>query len=154
MRFACVADCPEAMLGGLKACPQPEENTAWLAERNIPPPEDSGMVNGVQLPQYVLEELRLLAFPLSVYTQGELQAILAACAGDAHLIDDPNGVNLWDKMTLTWREEMEDKGKIDMDPWRGKPLHPLYPSYGFLDALHLQRDGGDCEDETCAFFPI
>lgn len=146
MKLACVAECPETMLGRLKACPEPNDKAAWLAEKNCRPPDDAGIVNGVRLPQHVVEELRLLGLPLTVYTRGELDAIIAACAFDAHLIDDPNGVNLWDKMTLTKREAMEDKGETDLDPWRGKPLHPLHAGFG--DVLLKQRLDDDNSDDT------
>lgn len=132
MRFTCVADCPETMLGRLKACPKPEETPAWLEA-------DKDISGGLRLPLHVREELRKLGLPLAAYTRGELEAILAACAFDARLVDDPNGINLWDKLTLTEREKMEDKGETDVDPWRGKPLHPLQAGNGFCNELRKQR---------------
>lgn len=150
--FPCVSECPEEMLGGLKACPLPDDNAAWMHVSC-----DGESVNGVRLPVHVREELRKLGLPLAAYTRGELEAIMAACTFDARLVDDPDGVNLLDKMTLTHHEKLEDAGATNFNPWRrAKPQHPLWKP----ERIHRMPHGRhhspnqECDEDDHALCPV
>lgn len=66
-------------------------------------------VDGVSLPDNVLDELRRLGLPLSFFNRGELEDAVIACAVDSELADDENGINFRDKLTLTRRESLLQK---------------------------------------------
>jgi hypothetical protein len=88
------------MLGQLPSpfCMSPVNGTPMIMDGDA-------MINGVALPQRVIEELRRQGIPLSWYTPGELEDALEACSFDSQLIDDVNGVNFHDKLTLTKAEQ-------------------------------------------------
>lgn len=69
------------------------------------------MVNGVVLPDNVVRELQRLGRALDWYTHGELQSAVKACAVDANLIDDPDGINFIDKLELTDEEKYRNQQK-------------------------------------------
>jgi hypothetical protein len=62
--------------------------------------KDPNEINGIVLPQNVINQLRLLGLPIEWYTAGELQDAVIACSADATLIDDVNGDNFRDRLRL------------------------------------------------------
>jgi hypothetical protein len=103
---AAFIDCSEAMLGNLASqCLGhfPDQN------HSIIPDHRSGevVINGVALPRRVADQLRLLGISLSWYSGSELADAVEACAYDSVLVDDVNGVNFNDKLTLTDREKQQ-----------------------------------------------
>jgi hypothetical protein len=112
------------------------------------PVDSAATINGVELPQRVLDELKRLGIALANYNAGELQAAVRACAIDGQLIDDKNGANFFDQLELDDDEIAEDSGEKDASPWRGKPtLNPPTPSdnagfasLNFTDLLALERE--------------
>jgi len=73
-------------------------------------------INGIRLPDSVVEELRMIGLPLSWYNKGELEDAVLACKYDNHLIDDEDGVTLRDKMTLTYEEKLTADRKRKKKP--------------------------------------
>lgn len=63
-------------------------------------------INGVQLPDSVIEELRKLGVPLYWYSRSELEDAVQACAYDRHLVDDEHGITFRDKLSLTYEEKI------------------------------------------------
>lgn len=59
------------------------------------------VINGIALPQTVIDQLRLLGLPLSWYNAGELRDAVDACAIDCTLIDDDEGIGFEDKLHLS-----------------------------------------------------
>lgn len=110
-------DCPEQLLGNIPSMPPPAAHSIWHSDQDqaIQPSRDchpqisegAAVINGVALPLRVIQELKRLGVPLAWYTHGELAQAVDACAFDAQLIDDPDGVNFRDKMVLTDREKEE-----------------------------------------------
>jgi hypothetical protein len=106
--MTCFVDCPESMLGsiepskiGLLACNEQEHATLQWPQQN-----NGAVVNGVFLPQHVIEELRRLGLPLGWYNAGELEDAVIACAFDETLIDDDEGANFHDMLSLTNEEKL------------------------------------------------
>ena len=96
-----VMECPESMLGSLAPV-----YCSDSAERPYPRiMSGDAMVDGVELSEQVLEELRRLGMPLWSYNRGELIDAKNACHFDGQLVDDENGLNFRDKLTLTDREK-------------------------------------------------
>lgn len=79
------------------------------------PPERAGpaIAGEMDLPPYLLEELRLLGLPLASYTRGELESARIACAVDGKLIDDPDGFNFLDKLQMTYAEREARRRKTE-----------------------------------------
>jgi hypothetical protein len=96
-------DCPEQWLGDLK----PPLAVVSARDPDILPGE--AIINGVVLPQSVIEELRKLGIPLTWYNRGELEDAVEACVMDARLIDDKQGVNFRDQLKLTSNEQQPRK---------------------------------------------
>ena len=95
-------------------------------------PDGSMVVNGVVLSPNVLYELRRLGIALFSYNAGELQTAVQACIIDRTLIDDPDGINFFDRTSLTPSESQEDD-ECDI------PRNPFH-----LHAAHLHhRDDHD-----------
>jgi hypothetical protein len=69
--------------------------------------KDPNEVNGIVLPQNVINQLRLLGLPIEAYTAGELQDAVLACSADATLVDDHEGIGLRDKLRLDGSEKEE-----------------------------------------------
>src|SRR5690606_22696524 len=76
----------------------------------------AAVVNGVELPQRVAEEIRRLGIALSWYSAGELEDAVEACAFDGQLIDDPFGDDFRDKLTLTHQERLQIERKQQDSP--------------------------------------
>jgi hypothetical protein len=99
-------DCPESALG-------------TLSGYTVPPPTDTDKftqkypldINGIDLPLNVIRELSRLGRPLAWYTRGELRAATIACAPDGNLVDDPEGANFDDMLTLTNDEKKKREKK-------------------------------------------
>ena len=73
----------------------------------------AAVINGVVLPQRVLEELRRLGTALSWYSAGELEDAVEACAVDGQLIDDPMGMNFRDRLSLSEAEKAKRENIAD-----------------------------------------
>ena len=70
------------------------------------------IVNGVRLPLMVIEQLRQAGIgAIGWLTGSELQDAVDACKVDGNLIDDPHGLTLRDKMTLTPAEQQARRPK-------------------------------------------
>ena len=104
--------------------PDPEGGTQSTAE----------LMAESRIPEGARAYLRELGFSLNSFTQGELQAINIAIA-DGHLIDDPNGTTLLDKLTLTADEAakqraLDDDGiPDDIDDDIPENLRPRHKSF-------------------------
>lgn len=70
--------------------------------------EGETVINGVALPQQVIEELRKLGIALSWYNAGELRDAIEATHFDSQLVDDHNGVNFRDRLRHTEEEKEAD----------------------------------------------
>ena len=90
-------ECSPAMLGTLAPF------------YSAPDDPHSTIINGVQLPERVIQELRRLGMALSWLTPGELEDAVIACNYDGVLIDDPDGDNFRDKLTLTHAEKIKKR---------------------------------------------
>lgn len=78
------------------------ELSPWLAAASRDVFCDGELIlNGVSLPQNVINELRRLGITLSWYSAGELQDAVIACSYDSNLIDDEAGCHFRDKLQLT-----------------------------------------------------
>lgn len=114
---------------------------------NLCPPihEGTAVINGVELPERVIEELRRLGIALSWYSHGELEAAVNACAYDGQLIDDPDGVDFMDELELTPHEEKEENGEIEAFPARHQLLHvkPFHIMQGFAEKVAANNDDDD-----------
>lgn len=64
------------------------------------------IVNGVELPNHVAEELRMLGIPMGSYSNGQLEAAIIASHYDRQVFDDDKGISFADKLTLTRQEKM------------------------------------------------
>lgn len=85
------------------------------------------VVNGVELPENVITELRQLGIALSWYSASELQDAIIACAYDSRLIDDEHGVDLKDKIKLT-PSEKQSKQRLFIHRYiEDEGRHPIYP---------------------------
>jgi hypothetical protein len=76
--------------------------------------EGETVINGVALPQQVIEELRKLGIALSWYNAGELRDAIEATHFDGQLVDDHHGVNFRDKLHHT-----EEEKETDEHGWNG-----------------------------------
>lgn len=93
------------------------------------------VVNGVNLPLQVIEQLRQAGISaISWLTSSELQDAIYACKFDGQLIDDPGGISLRDKMTLTHAEQQARR------PQRKKPR-------SFAEMILEERNGKPHEHE-------
>lgn len=92
MHAVAFIDCPEHMLGNLSP------------GTDMSPATGAIIINGVELPQRVAEEIRRLGLALSWYNRGELEDAVQACKVDEMLIDDPDGLTFRDKLSLTAEE--------------------------------------------------
>ncbi len=99
-------------------------------------------INGVALPQRVVEELRRLGRPLSWYTHHELEDAVLACAVDGQLIDDPNGTDFQDMLTLTEDEKHEHRAA------RAKCKRPYFLS----NILDGEEDEDGCGKNMAGHF--
>ena len=88
---------------------------------------DQNVINGVSLPDNVIEELRLLGIPLASYNPGELKAAILACAYDSELVDDPHGLHFFDKLSLTHREILE-REREEAEAERHRKTKTSHPS--------------------------
>lgn len=99
------------------------------------------IVNGVTLPQRVVDELRRLGISLSWYSASELEDAIAACAIDGELIDDDEGINFRDMLHRTDREKEEDESnrhfyRVSLR----KPGHDtIYPDLQFSEIITTAR---------------
>jgi len=123
-------DCPESALGSLDAADS-------FPQFPVESQNSDKSINGVTIPQNVIDQLRRLGVALSWYTPGELQAAVNSCAVDCTLIDDPDGINFMDDLSLTEDKIEADAGEIS-EPWRASEKHiknpeltanPFYPSF-------------------------
>lgn len=94
-------EIPISLLGRI----DPEE-AAKKNEKRILREEET--INGVILPQHVLEELKRLGIAASWYSAAELQEAIRACHYDRQLIDDPAGVHYRDQLHLSNHEKVAD----------------------------------------------
>ncbi len=101
-----MTDCSLSNLGQL----EPTDLTQYGAPN---PYADQHVINGVTLPESVVEELRLLGIPLASYNAGELKAAILACAYDSELVDDHHGLHFLDKLSLTHREKVDRERDSD-----------------------------------------
>lgn len=62
-------------------------------------------VNEVDLPAHVVKELTMLGQALEWYTQHQLQTAVNVSAVDMKVVDDPHGVDIYDKMDLSPSEQ-------------------------------------------------
>lgn len=62
------------------------------------------VINGVELPQLVADQLKMLGIPLAYYNAGQLKAAKDGCAFDCNLVDDGEGMTFDDMLTLTDEE--------------------------------------------------
>ena len=74
--------------------------------------------------------MRELGYSLEVFTPGQLQEAIQACAYDGKLIDDPDGVHFSDRLVKDHREAYEELYDNDTDVlvYRsrgGKVQHPV-----------------------------
>ena len=117
------------------------KSTLELVETPLNPSE----INGIIVPEDVRVQLREMGLSTNAYTQGELREAIAADA-DGRLVDDPNGVNFADKLSLSageilnkgeFRDEDEDgiPDDIDIDP-KPKACHM---TMGFTQMIKNQR---------------
>lgn len=117
--------------------------------------DGAAVVNGVTLPQRVINELQRLGIALSWYSPGELRAAVEACAVSEKLIHDDEGVNFFDELVMTEEKQEEDNGDIEMEPARHCTMLHIHP--GFQDTLanHRQKKRHNlCEhesDEGCGY---
>lgn len=72
------------------------------------------VINGVELPELVVMQLKMLGVPLANYNGSELKDAVNACAVDCTLIDDDDGLDFRDKLTLNddEREGRSTLGKV------------------------------------------
>lgn len=82
---------------------------ALIADTSSHISEGEAVINGVDLPQQVIEELRKLGIALSWYNAGELHDAINATHFDGQLVDDHHGVNFRDKLHHTEEEKEADE---------------------------------------------
>jgi hypothetical protein len=137
-----VIDCPQRLLGSLKP-PSMEPESHGLRR------DGSTVVNGVELPAHVLEELRLQGIAPGWYNSGQLQDAVIACAHDRKLIDDEHGTHFGDQLTLHPHEKNAGNALYEGSRHRGKsspkPHHPL--SRGWAQKETERRECNDHDRE-------
>lgn len=99
-----LVDCCTSELGQLP--PPGDWYSPPVKDRAIQRADNQVIINGVPLPDNVVEELRILGLPLFSYNRGELEDAVIACHYDSKLIDDKAGENFRDKLTLTNEERI------------------------------------------------
>lgn len=103
-----LVDCAEASLGSLSPA-------AWLHGRSRAADTGAIIVNGVEIPRNVAEQLRRLGLPLSWYNQGELEDAVEACAYDCTLVDDAAGTDFRDMLHLSDDERKDAFNRSPMN---------------------------------------
>ena len=106
--------------------------------------EGSEIVNGVALPQNVIDQLRMLGISIAWYTQGELEEAVEACAFDGTLIDDDEGIDFRDRLHRTESEKDDDYDERMGHRYRLNMLHvkpwDLWPDTRYRDKLIKERE--------------
>lgn len=156
MPLHCVAECREEMLGNLESVPGINKYKPWFNEETqaISPSPDNAhplicegdhIVNGVALPENVINELRRLGIAISWYTSKQLEDAVRACHFDGQLVDDPDGVTFHDMITLTHDEHMANKGQAPGERHRHnmrsvqEPSHP-FATHDFCERINHERE--------------
>lgn len=81
-------------------------------------PKYGDTVNGVYLPQNVIDQLKQLGISLAWYTQTELEDAVEACAVDGVLIDDNKGIHFRDKLQMSEQMYEDEFGERHESPYR------------------------------------
>src|SRR5438105_4457945 len=97
---------------------EPDKKMGETSQPSLHVVEGAVIVNGVALPQVVVDQLRQLGIALSWYSEGELEDAVEACAFDCQLIDDDDGVDFEDKLHYSEHKREEDDGEIEKEPVR------------------------------------
>ena len=92
---------------------QPAIDDGFLDSQHIAKTRGSNkvIISGVELSDNLLQELKLLGYPLLSYNRGELEDAVIACSYDRKLVDDENGHGFRDKLTLTAQEKLSKSRK-------------------------------------------
>jgi hypothetical protein len=123
---------------------KPPDGILHPEERGPPLRADHGaMINGVYLPQNVVDQLRQLGISLSWYTQAELEDAVEACAFDGTLIDDHDGIHFRDKLELTEKAAEDEFGERHDSPYRmSVRLRPwnVSPEAKYRERIRRERE--------------
>lgn len=115
-----MTNCSEGLLGNLSplafhdaGCHQPSNKKTEIDNSSV-------VINGVEIPRQVADQLRQLGMALSWYSAGELEDAVQACQYDSTLIEDHDGDNFRDRLHLTDDEKKRVKGL------KNQHIHSLY----------------------------
>lgn len=81
------------------------------------------VVNGVTLPQNVINQLQQLGLPLSWYNNGELEDAVIACAFDGNLIDEDDDIPCGEHYFTDEKKHMQELRRIAAE--LGEPVRVL-----------------------------
>jgi len=86
--------------------------------QSAPSTHEPVIINGIALPQTVIDQLRQHGFNPEWCTRCELQAAEQEVLVDGTVFHDPDGNNFFDDLELTEEEIEEENGEIDPPPYR------------------------------------